>query len=70
MTVQVVPDNAAACCPVPPEVTAGLLTFRRAHGVRWKSALCELWMQGQDWNDSELRRAGKLIGLSTLSILD
>jgi hypothetical protein len=54
--------HPGAGCPVPPEVTERLMAFKRAHGVRWKAALCELWMQGQDWNDSELRRARNLIG--------
>ena len=59
-------EHSPAGCPVPPEVTNRLLAFKRAHGVRWKAALCELWMQGQDWNDSELRRARNLIGPSGL----
>jgi hypothetical protein len=58
--------HTAAACRVPPEVTARLLAFKRAHGVRWKSELCELWLQGRDWNDSELRRARNLIGASDL----
>ena len=59
-------DHDGAGCPVRPEVTERLVAFKRAHGVRWKAALCELWMQGQDWNDSELRRARNLIGPSGL----
>jgi len=59
-------DHPGARYPVPPEVTARLMAFKRAHGVRWKSALCELWLQGQAWNDSELRRARNLIGPSGL----
>lgn len=59
-------DHPVAGCPVPPEVTARLRVFKREHGARWKAALCELWMQGQDWDDSELRRARNLIGPSGL----
>jgi hypothetical protein len=67
---QVPTVHPAACCPVPPEVTARLLAFKRAHGIRWKAALCELWMQGRDWNDSELRRARNLLGPSGLYKLE
>ena len=45
-------------CPVPPEVTERLVAFKRAHGVRWKAALCELWLQGQD--GKRLRAAARL----------
>jgi hypothetical protein len=61
--------HPAASCPVPPEVTARLVAFKMAHGVRWKALLSELWSQGQDWNDSELRRARNLIGPSQLYMI-
>ena len=60
------PTDHPATCPVPPEVTARLIVFKKAHGVRWKAALCEVWMQGQDWNDCEFRRARNIIGPSRL----
>jgi hypothetical protein len=49
-------------CPVPHSVLERLRSFKADHGTRWKSVLCELWFQGQDANDCELRHARNMIG--------
>jgi hypothetical protein len=49
-------------CPVPEAVIAALRAFRDKHGPRWKAKLCELWMQGEDADDTLLRQARNMIG--------
>ena len=52
-------------CEVPPEVTTALKEFARTHGLRWKSALRDAWMRGDDVG-SELQQARNLIGPTRL----
>jgi hypothetical protein len=56
-------------CPIPRSVIERLRSFRAEHGKRWKSILCELWFQGGDWNDCELRQARNMISPTALSKL-
>lgn len=58
------PHNAIYDCPVPKEVTAALLAFKVANGLRWKSKLRSLWNSGND--EGLLRQARNMIGPSRL----
>jgi hypothetical protein len=53
-------------CPVPQAVIERLWEFKAEHGKRWKSVLCELWFQGKDADDCELRQARNMIGPTAL----
>ena len=54
------PGAAHYDCPVPNEVIPALTEFKRAHGLRWKAALRNLWLTGRD--EGALRQARNMIG--------
>ncbi len=56
-------------CPTPVEVIDALRAWRREHGSRWKSTLCDAWTRGDDLGQW-LQQARNIIGPTRLYKLD